>query len=139
LSGEWISATATALGTLNTSEFSAAFQSREAAGIIVTPTAGLVTSEAGDSASFSIVLEAAPTAPVTIALSASPAEGVPVPASVTFTAANWSTPHVVMVHGADDFRIDGTQAYQVITAPAVSADPHYSGRNAADVSLSNLD
>jgi uncharacterized repeat protein (TIGR01451 family) len=138
--GEWITATATALDFKNTSEFSAAFRSREAAGIIVTPNAGLVTSEAGDSASFSVVLEAPPTANVVIALSSTnPAEGAPVPASLTFNAANWSTPHVVQVHGVDDFRVDGPQAYQIITAPAVSADAHYSGRNAADVALTNND
>src|SRR5262249_27756944 len=78
-------------------------------------------------------------ADVVIGLPASAPEGVPVPASLTFTPANWSIPQAVQVHGADDFRVDGTQPYQIITAPAVTADPHYSGRNAADVALTNLD
>ena len=34
---------------------------------------------------------------------------------------------------------DGNVVYQVVTAPAVSADPGYSGLDAADVTVTNLD
>ncbi|MEW6336130.1 MAG: S-layer homology domain-containing protein, partial [Acidobacteriota bacterium] len=39
----------------------------------------------------------------------------------------------------DDLIVDGTIAYSAITAPAASADPAYSGLNAADVAASNTD
>src|SRR5262249_42082746 len=62
-------------------------------GIVVNPTSGLVTSEKGDAASFTIQLQSQPTANVTIALSIDkPAEGTVAPASVTFTAQNWNAP-----------------------------------------------
>ena len=109
------------------------------AGIAVTPTSGLVTTEAGGSATFSIRLNSQPAANVTIGLSSSnPGEGVPNPAAVTFTPANWSTFQTVTVQGVDDFVDDGTVAYQIVTAPAVSADAHYNGLKGADVSAANL-
>ena len=43
----------------------------DAAGITVTPTAGLTTTEAGGTATFTVVLTTQPTADVTIALSSS--------------------------------------------------------------------
>ena len=43
----------------------------DSAGITVTPTAGLMTTEAGGTATFTVVLNTQPTADVTIALSSS--------------------------------------------------------------------
>ena len=43
----------------------------DGAGITVTPTAGLMTTEAGGTATFTVVLNTQPTADVTIALSSS--------------------------------------------------------------------
>src|SRR5262249_36689613 len=101
---------------------------------------GVVPREAGDSATSTIGLEAAPSANVVIALSSSnPGEGVPSPTSLTFTPSDWSQPRRVVVHGVDDFVVDGDQAYQIITAPATSADPHYSGRDAKNVDVVNHD
>ena len=37
------------------------------------------------------------------------------------------------------FQIDGTQAYNIQVQPAVSSDPHYSGRDGDDVALTNTD
>ena len=45
----------------------------------------------------------------------------------------------VTVTGVDDAVVDGPQAYMIVTAPAVSTDPNYSGANAADVAVSNTD
>ncbi|MBM4090509.1 MAG: hypothetical protein FJ276_13965, partial [Planctomycetes bacterium] len=108
--------------------------------IRVTPTSGLQTTEAGGTATFVISLFTAPTADVTIALASSDTtEGTVSPASVTFTPANWTTPKTVTITGADDFQADGNIAYQIITQPAVSADPRYHGVNPQDVSVTNLD
>ena len=59
------------------------------AGITVTPTSGLVTTEAGGTASFSVVLDTQPTATVTIPVSSNDTtEGTVSVPSLTFTAAN---------------------------------------------------
>ena len=62
-----------------------------------------------------MVLTSAPTADVTINLSSSdPTEGT-VPASVTFTAANFSVAQTVTVTGVDDALVDGDVAYTIAT------------------------
>ncbi|MFN8634512.1 MAG: hypothetical protein U0893_11700 [Chloroflexota bacterium] len=110
------------------------------AGITVSPTSGLVTTEAGGQATFTVKLNTMPTADVTIALSSSSsAEGTISPTSLTFTPTNGTTPQTVTVTGVDDGVHDGDVAYTIVTAPAVSGDPSYSGLNAADVSVTNTD
>jgi hypothetical protein len=109
-------------------------------GVFVTPTSGLVTTEAGGTATFIIVLTSAPTDNVTIGLSSSDTtEGTVAPASVTFASTNWSAPQTVTVTGVDDAVDDGNIAYSIITAAATSTDPNYSGVDAADVSVTNTD
>jgi hypothetical protein len=112
-----------------------------APGITVTPSTGLVTTEAGGTAQFAIVLESQPSANVVIPISSStPAEGTPSVASLTFTSANWSTPQVVTVTGADDSLVDGNVIYSIVTgADLTTADPNYNGLNPVDVSATNLD
>ncbi len=112
----------------------------ETAGITVTPTGGLTTTEAGATASFDIVLDSQPTADVTIPLDSSDTtEGTIAVTEVVFTPANWDGPQTVTVTGADDFLDDGAQTYRIITGAATSMDPNYAGFNAADVVLSNTD
>lgn len=112
----------------------------DSAGITVTPTSGLATTEGGSTAQFSIVLNSQPTANVSVSLSSNnAAEGLVSPASVIFSAANWSAPQFITITGVDDLIRDGDVNYSIITAPATSADPRYSGRNAADVAVSNID
>ncbi len=109
-------------------------------GVIVTPTAGLVTSEAGSTATFTVVLTTEPTANVAIALSSSdPGEGTASPVALTFTPVNWAAPQLVTVTGVNDDAADGDQSYTIVTAPAVSTDASYAGVNAADVAVTNLD
>ncbi len=110
------------------------------AGVTVTPTSGLVTTEGGGSASFSVRLNSQPSADVAIGLvSSNPGEGTVLPATLTFNSTNWSSYQVVIVHGVDDFVVDGTVAYNIITEPAVSADTNYNGFKGANVSVANLD
>jgi hypothetical protein len=112
----------------------------EVAGITVTPTTGLTTTEAGGTATFTIKLNTKPTAEVTIGLSSSNVnEGTVNPSGVTFTSENWGSPQTVTVTGANDTVVDGDQVYTIITAPAVSADPRYHGLDAPDVSVANVD
>ena len=111
----------------------------DTAGITVTPTSGLTTTEAGGTATFTVVLNAQPTADVAIGLSSSnTAEGTVGP-SLTFTSANWNAPQTVTVTGVNDALDDGDIAYTIVTAAATSADALYNGINAADVAVTNTD
>src|SRR5690606_34491991 len=80
----------------------------DSAGISVNPTSGLVTTEAGDTATFTVVLDTQPSADVSIALSSSDTtEGTVAPASLTFTAANWNVLQTVTVTGVHDNELEG--------------------------------
>jgi len=118
--------------------------------ITVKPTSGLVTTEDGGTATFTVVLDtqplfgcASPSASrawggVTIDLSSSnPAEGTVDPGTLVFTEANWDQPQTVTVTGVDDAVLDGDIIYVIVTAAAVGGD--YNGFNAADVIVTNLD
>lgn len=112
----------------------------DVAGISVTPTSGLTTSETGGTATFSIVLDSQPTADVTINVSSSdPTEGSVSPASVTFTSANWNNARTITLTGANDAVDDGNIAYSIITTAASSADGLYNGKDAQDISVTNTD
>src|SRR5262245_52088229 len=82
--------------------------------ITVNPTMGLVTSEAGRTAQFTIVLKSKPTANVVIPLrSSNTNEGTINRGSVTFSKDNWNAPQTVTVTGVDDTAIDGNKAYSI--------------------------
>ncbi|MDQ3365861.1 MAG: hypothetical protein M3680_10580 [Myxococcota bacterium] len=109
-------------------------------GIAVAPTAGLQTTEAGGTATFTVVLSSQPTANVTIAVTSSaPDEGVADMSTLTFTPANWDAPVTVTVTGVDDPLDDGDQSYSIVLAPAVSTDAGYAGLDPANVAVTNID
>ncbi|MBD2682122.1 MULTISPECIES: DUF4347 domain-containing protein [Nostoc] len=111
----------------------------DTAGITISPTNALVTTEAGGTANFSIQLTSQPTANVTIGLSSSKvSEGTISASSVTFTAANWNIPQTITVTGVNDGIADDNIAYQIITAKAVSTDTKYSVLNPADIDVVNI-
>lgn len=108
--------------------------------IIVQPISGLITTEAGGKATFTVVLNSRPNATVIINLSSSDStEGTVSPASLTFRSNNWSTVRTVTVTGLDDQVVDRDVSFQVITAPATSSDPNYNNYDAANVSVTNQD
>ncbi|MBI2479575.1 MAG: hypothetical protein HYV60_13370, partial [Planctomycetia bacterium] len=110
------------------------------AGINVTPTSGLTTTELGGTAQFSVVLSSQPTANVTIGLSSNDlTEGTVSPTSLTFTTSNWNTPRIVTVTGVDDDVDDDDVNYAIITAAASSTDAAFNGLNPSDVTVTNLD
>jgi hypothetical protein len=111
----------------------------EQPGIRVSPTTGLQTSQAGASASFTVVLDSQPTGNVTIGISSSNTSAGAVSTSqLVFTPQNWNIPQTVTVTGVNDFMDDGDQVYAILTAPAVSADPTYNGFDPSDVTVTNL-
>jgi len=110
------------------------------AGINVMPVNGMVTNESGGSAAFSVALTSQPLNDVTIATSSSnTSEGTVAPQSLVFTHENWNVSQQVTVTGADDAIDDGDVLYDVLTAPAVSADGKYHGLNAIDPAVTNED
>src|SRR5204862_266365 len=122
----------------NASDVAVTNTDNDIAGITVIPTSGLTTTEAGGTATFTVVLTSQPTANVAIVLSSSdlPAGTTPLPSTTLFRS-NWNTAQTVTVTGVDDFGADGPVAYTIVTAAAVSTDPGYSGRNASDVGVTN--
>jgi len=124
----------------NAADISVTNADNDVAGITVSPTSGLVTTEAGVTATFNITLKTQPTANVTIGLNSSDiTEGTVSPPNVTFSTSNWSTKRMVTVTGQPDAIVDGNQSYTITTLPASSVDTHYNGLNAADVSVVNID
>jgi hypothetical protein len=104
--------------------------------VIVSPSSGLVTTEAGGTASFTVLLNTQPAANVTINLSSSDTtEGTVAPTSLTFTSGNWSVPQTATVTGVDDHVPDGDQQYTIITGPGISSDTNYKGLDPADVAV----
>lgn len=110
----------------------------------VTVTAGaLTTSEAGATASFTVVLNSEPVEPVAIpVVSGAPDEGVvtaPAGGVLTFTAANWNVAQTVTLTGQNDAVQDGDQVYAIHLGPVESADTTYNGMAIADESATNTD
>ena len=112
----------------------------DAAGITVSPTSGLVTTEAGGTATFTVEADLA-------------ADGQRDDRSVVqrhdgrdglagepdVHGGNWNTAQTVTVTGVDDQIVDGNVAYTIVTAAATSSDTNYNGLNAADVAVTNTD
>ena len=108
-------------------------------GFTVTPTSGLITTETGGTASFTVVLDTQPTADVIIPLSTSnPAEGTLDKNVLAFTSTDWNIAQPVAVTGVDDDVNDGDVAYSVILDPATGA-AEYAGLDPEDVMLVNRD
>jgi subtilisin-like proprotein convertase family protein len=111
-----------------------------APGVTVTPTSGLTTTEAGGTATFTVVLNTQPDADVTIPLASSDTtEGTASPASLRFTRSNWYAPQTVTVRGVDDTLRDGDVVYKIELRPPQSPDGNYSALDPADVAVTNKD
>lgn len=110
------------------------------AGIIITPTSGLITDETGLSATFDVVLNSMPTGNVTIGFSSSDTtEGTVSPASITFMPGNFSLAQTITVTGVDDMDLDGQEAYTIMTSLAMSSDADYNDMDPSDVGVVNND
>ncbi|MEO8901331.1 MAG: Calx-beta domain-containing protein [Polyangiaceae bacterium] len=114
----------------------------DSAGVVVTPTTGLVTSEAGKTATFTVKLTSSPTADVNIGVSSSnTAEGTVNVTSLKFTQASWNAPQTVTITGVqDDGTADGAQGYTIVLAKATSTDAKYAAAaKPQNVSVTNND
>jgi len=108
-------------------------------GFVFVPTDGLITTEGGGTATFTVSLRSSPSDTVTIGLESSdPTEGAVSPTELSFDPDDAQLPRTVTVTGLDDALLDGDRAFTIVTSPAASADPDYAGLDPADVSVVNV-
>ncbi|MFS4416528.1 Calx-beta domain-containing protein [Maribacter sp. 2307ULW6-5] len=108
-----------ATGTANSA--SVTIVDNDVAGFTLSET-NLSTVENGGPATFTVVLDAAPASNVVIsATSGNTGEGSVLPATLTFTSANFAQPQTVTVTPVDDQVLDGDQTYD-ITLSVVDAN-----------------
>lgn len=109
----------------------------DTAQLIVTPTSLTVTE--GLTGEYSVRLATQPRAPVTVRLEEQSDGLINLsPATLTFTALNWSAPQTVTVRAADD-DVDTTYPPERITHILVSDDPAYNGLPASSVEVRVID
>jgi len=134
------SASADSFYSGKTTNISLTNQDNDAAGVLVSPTNGLTTTEGGGTAMFNIRLTSQPSANVRVDLSTSDnTEGTISPAQATLTGANWSTGVNVTVTGVDDMVDDGDVGYTIVAANTSSTDANFNNLDVQDVSVSNTD
>lgn len=110
------------------------------AGITVYPINGLVTTEAGGTDIFQVLLNTQPVADVAINLHSSDvSEGVIDSATLLFTPGNWNAARTVTVTGVNDDEFDGDRVYSIVLDKAVSTDGLYHDFDPDDVSVTNMD
>lgn len=112
----------------------------DASALVVSAPNPLSTAESGAAATFTVRLATRPAANVQVALSSSDlTEGAVSAPSLTFTAANWSSPQQVTVTGQDDAVVDGAVNYSVRVGPVSSADALYAALPDRDLPARNSD
>lgn len=113
----------------------------DTAGLIVTPTSALATTEAGGTATFTVKLASKPTQTVTVPISVPSASQAEVLVSsgggtaatgttLYFTGSDWSTAQTVTVHGQNDTALDGNRSFTVNVGSTTSGDGNYNNRTA---------
>jgi hypothetical protein len=104
----------------------------------------LLTTEAGGSSTYTVVLDAEPTADVTVSTTGNDAtegslSGTTLSGTntLTFTDANWNTPQTVKITGVDDSIVDG----DIVTTltSRTSNTGGYAGTETANTSFKNRD
>ncbi len=107
----------------------------DVASITLTPIDNL-SSEGGDTASFSVQLTAIPTADVSFELrSSNTAEAQPQQSIVQFSPSNWNVPQVIMINGINDSPpfSDGSQTVTIVTENVSSTDVNFGAITAIEV------
>ncbi|WRH67601.1 MAG: hypothetical protein RSE13_04355 [Planktothrix sp. GU0601_MAG3] len=114
-------------------------QDNDSIGINLT-TSDTLTSEAGDTANFNLVLTSQPTSDVLVSLTNNDTtEGSLSTPNITFTPNNWSTPQLVTVTGVNDNIQDGDISYSIITSINPSSDSKYIDLPPQTINLINQD
>ncbi|MAT42373.1 MAG: hypothetical protein CL609_08535 [Anaerolineaceae bacterium] len=115
----------------------------DTAGILFSQTDGLVTTEAGGTALFTLRLNTKPLFDVTVRLSSTDTgEGLitdpALPNRLIFTQENWNIAQTITLTGVDDFLADGDIDYQItFSLESVGAD--YNNLSITPINVVNLD
>lgn len=110
--------------------------------VVITPTSGLLTTEAGGTMSFDVQLigGCAPLNDVEIQLASSdPSEGTVSPTMLVFPYQQWTQVQTVTVTGVDDALLDGDVAYSITTSNTSSFDQCWDNLPVVNVGVTNLD
>ena len=100
----------------------------------------LVTSELGNTATFTVALATRPSGIVTVPVRSNDASEVTTSTLfLTFDESNWNIPQTVKVSGVDDRIADGTTAVQILLGPTTGNAQEYRGVNALPMSVQNMD
>lgn len=114
----------------------------DVAGVTVVPTAGLTTTKAGGTATFTVKLHSKPVANVSIAVTSSDVTKGTVSGSsglpLVFTPASWSTTQTVTITGVNDNKVTGDTMYTINLAKP-TGDTVYSTLGASTVSVTSSD
>jgi hypothetical protein len=98
-----------------------------------------MTTEAGSTQSFTVVLDSQPSANVTIGVVSDTGEGF-VTSFVTFALGGWNVSQTLTVTGVDDVRVDGNIAYNITAGAASSSDTNFDGKfMGGTVGITNID
>lgn len=111
-------------------------------GGVAVSTSAVTVSEAGSTATFTVVLTAQPTGNVVIDVSSTDTgEATVSPARLTFTSVNWAGAQTVTVTGVNDALDDGNQtSLAVLTMNAsLTADARFDAIDPADVTVTTTD
>lgn len=92
---------------------------------------GVNVTEGGVEATYTLVLSSQPSGNVAITLTTD-GQVRTLPASLTFTPANWNTPQTITVYAVDDAAVEGAHAGSIHHTIA-STDPGYKGYTVPDV------
>ena len=116
----------------------------DTAAIVASRTSGLATTEAGGQDAFTVTLATRPTGDVRIDVASSDtAQGTVMPATLTFTAGDWSTAQTVTLTGVNDSppAADGSQTYDVTLTidQTNTADAKYDALSGVTVNAVNRD
>lgn len=112
----------------------------DVASIVVMPTSGLTTTEAGGTAVFSVVLTSEPTSNLHIDYTVTDlTEGTVSGTGLEFDSSNWNVPQTITITGVDDAFDDGNKTYTVAASATFTGDASYIALVASDVSVTNTD
>ena len=119
-------------------------QDNDTAGLTIQPSSGLITTEAGGTAQYSVQLNTQPLQGNSVSItmqSSDLTEGVIINPSrrvLTFNPGNWNIPQMVTVQGVDDILADGDQPWEIrfITS---STQPAYHNLTVPALQVTNID
>ncbi|HMI87139.1 MAG TPA: Calx-beta domain-containing protein [Polyangiaceae bacterium] len=111
----------------------------ESPGVTISGAQNLITTEAGGTATFRMVLNMAPIAGVTFFLRSSRSTEGTVPDNVQFSGDDWNIPHTVTITGQQDTIADGNQVYSIMFEPSESSDKQFDQLVLDPLPVTNLD